>query len=547
MPILLLATIVCIGQGIFLGLRMSQTTREMAAEEALIAARATTAILDIDMVTQFKHGDESSSTYIRAAESLNEACTNAGVRFAYVLTTDGQNVYYALEAAQEEAIGSLFEESYESLADAFNGTEILDSTIYHTEDGTLISCYVPLKGSDGRVLAILGCDYDAEDIAEMMRTNIFFVVALTAFGILLLGIVTVAIISRTLRPLKTATTIAEKIRSCDLSQNKDLTYSNDEIGTLTVAFVSVANDLREIIHDIRYQLGEMHDGNYCVHSKCPERYQGDYAEILSAMNGIRNGLNVIMQEIKEANTQVSTGSTQISAATVNLSERTTELASSVSSISDAMQEIHNQTQSMTDHVATAVENSRDAGACAEESTQRLREFTEAMQRVEDKSKQINSIVHTIEDIASQTNLLALNASMEAVRAGKAGKGFSVVADEVRTLAQKSASASKSTEEMIEEIVNMIHHSLILAQKTAEVLTHMAKSTMKTEEQVAAISESCTLQSSSIAKVNNDVQGINDVVQANNALAEETAATCEELSAQATAIYQHMMRFKIESQ
>ena len=94
---------------------------------------------------------------------------------------------------------------------------------------------------------------------------------------------------------------------------------------------------------------------------------------------------------------------------------------------------------------------------------------------------------------------------------------------------------------------MIHHSLILAQKTAEVLTHMAKSTMKTEEQLATISESCTLQSSSIAKVNNDVQGINDVVQANNALAEETAATCEELSAQATAIYQHMMRFKIESQ
>lgn len=546
-PILLLATLVCIGQGVFLGARMSQITREMAAEEALLAARATADSVDVEILTNFQHGDENSSTYIRAAELLDEARTDAGVRFAYALVATGQTVQYALDASQEEAIGSVFEESYDTLADAFHGIEILDTTIHYTEDGTLISCYVPLRDSGGTVLAILGCDYDAEEIAQMMRLNILFVVVLTAVGILLLGVVATVVISRVLYPLQTATAIAEKIRKCDLSRNENLTYSNDEIGLLTTTFASTADNLREMIQDIRYQLGEMHDGNYCVHSACPERYQGDYMEILTAMNGIRSGLNGTMREINEASAQVNVGSAQIATGTVHLSESTSELTVSVSHISDAMQDIYDQTQRVAHHVATAVEKSQNAGACVEEGNARLREFIATIQQVEEKSNQIGNIVHTIDGIASQTNLLALNAAVEAARAGEAGKGFSVVAEEVRSLAQKSASASKNTAELIAETVHAIRHSLTLAQKTTEVLAQIAESTVEAEKQVSIISESCVVQSASIERVNHDVQGINDVVQANNALAEETAATCEELSSQATAIYQHMTRFKMEKQ
>src|SRR5699024_4355590 len=126
----------------------------------------------------------------------------------------------------------------------------------------LISCYVPIFDEDGNVVSIMGCDYDAQEIANKNRTNTIVVIFCTLMGLMLLTVVTILNLNHVLRPLVSTTEIAARLRACDLSPVKDVTYSKDEIGELTHTFVAMQNGLRELIHDIRYQLGEMSRGNY---------------------------------------------------------------------------------------------------------------------------------------------------------------------------------------------------------------------------------------------------------------------------------------------
>ena len=544
-PVLIVNILVCATMGILLGSRMSRTTADLAAEQALVAARITAKAVNVDEIIKLNPGQDHTQTYMDAATALNAARIEAGVLYAYTLTTDGQQVYYGVDAAMDEPIGSVFEESYEYLADCFNGKEILDSTIYYTDDGILISCYVPLYDSNGNVVSIIGCDYDAEEISNKTRTNTTLVIACTLFGIIFIAIASIFSITRVLLPLQDAERIADKIRTCDLSFDGDAVYSNDEIGALAQAFRAVADSLREIISDIRYQLGEMRDGNYCVKSRCPELYVGDYSEIEQALVSIREGLNDALQQIGAAISQVNDGTMQIAEGAQKLSIDTSNQTSSVSEISDAIQSIADEIADTARSAGEAVAVSRESSVHVEESNRCMKEFAVAMQDIDDKSKKINAIIQTIDSIAFQTNILALNAAVEAARAGEAGKGFSVVADEVRMLAQKSAAAAADTGGLIQGTTDAIEHSLALARQTEAALEKVASSAVKTENLIREISGACNREAEVTDQINVSISEITNVVQANSALSEETAATCQELSAQTQSMNHLMKRFRLK--
>ena len=177
----------------------------------------------------------------------------------------------------------------------------------------------------------------------------------------------------------------------------------------------------------------------------------------------------------------------------------------------------------------------------------MKGLTDAMQRINETSKQISDIIGEIEDIASQTNLLSLNAAIEAARAGEAGRGFAVVADQIRKLADDSAQSAVHTRELIETSLQEIEKGNQITDKTAEALQKVVEGIEDLANESKKSMEESHAQADAMAQIEQGIEQISTVVQNNSATAEETSATSEELSAQATNMNELTDAFRLRSE
>ena len=171
----------------------------------------------------------------------------------------------------------------------------------------------------------------------------------------------------------------------------------------------------------------------------------------------------------------------------------------------------------------------DAKLAAETGGQVVDEAMQAVNRIEQSSKQIADIISVIEEIAFQTNLLALNAGVEAARAGEAGRGFAVVASEVRSLAQHASEASKEIKALIKTSGEHVASGVKLVSKSGEALKHIVGRVVEINNLVNQMSQSMQQQSSGIEEVNTAVTNMDQVTQQNAAMVEESTAASRNLA------------------
>ena len=316
------------------------------------------------------------------------------------------------------------------------------------------------------------------------------------------------------------------------------------LSTIAAGINQVLDAVVVPIHEAQDVLQKMSEGDLQV--SMDGDYRGEFARLQGSLTTTRDKLNETVAQIRSIGGDINTSSREISESNNSLSESTTEQASSLEETAASMEQMTATVRQNAQSAERADSLAKEASNVATKGGKVAQEAADAMGEISASSKQIADIVNVIDDIAFQTNLLALNASVEAARAGEQGRGFSVVAQEVRNLAQRSAEAAKDIKTLIDDSVNRIDAGSRLAAESSESLTKIVASVAEVSSIVTEIATASNEQSNGITQVNRAVEQMDSVTQRNAAQVEETAAATTTMSRQAEDMMALMDFFKIDS-
>jgi methyl-accepting chemotaxis protein len=263
-----------------------------------------------------------------------------------------------------------------------------------------------------------------------------------------------------------------------------------------------------------------------------------------ALQTMVNNLNEVLGEVDVAGGSIAAGSSQVSSSSQALAQGATQQAASLEEISSSLTELTSQVNLNAESADQARSLTTQVQNAAKKSREQMDKMISAMDEISESGQDIAVFIKTIDDIAAQTNLLALNAAIEAARAGEQGRGFAVVADEVRSLAARSAITAKETAKLILQSTEKANHGNNIANETAESLQEIVESVNEASILVSQIANACSEQAQGAKYISAGVAEIDTVTQINAEAAENSASASEELSEQADSLRNMLNRFTL---
>lgn len=450
--------------------RMEEDMVQMGAAQAEVAARMALRQINGKEIAMLEPGEESSEEYQRNLQALRDIKKDCNVAYLYTLSTDGKGVYYGIdtdESVGTYSIGDLFEDTYEELRPVFGGKVYVQDYIDFTEDGELITVYLPILDDNEQVAAVLGSDYDAAQVVERLNETRLQILKIGIGGVLAALIILNLVIGRITKSLKL---VNKKIYDLvhnegDLTQRLDV-RTGDEMELM-------ADNVNELLAYIR---------NIMIH------ISDNAGRLDKSTEGVVSNLRGAEEKVMD-----------VSSTMEEMSAAMEETAASLNQINDEVAEIYTRIAQMSENAEKGdivtkgiQENARQGHKDAEEEQKKVhllvQSLAESVNGEIEKSKsvrEINILTEKIIEITEQTNLLALNASIEAARAGEAGKGFAVVAGEIGKLASDSADAAGKIKKVSGEVIASVDG---LSAESEKMLRFMEETAMNGYRELLSMSE-----------------------------------------------------------
>lgn len=331
----------------------------------------------------------------------------------------------------------------------------------------------------------------------------------------------------------------------DFTGRVETDLSEDVLRDLAQRINTLLETTEKGLDDVLRVLASMSKGD--LTTRIEADYEGVFNQLKVNVNKTNDQLTEVVSKIQDTALSVKAGSNEIAQGNVNLNQRTEEQALSLEETAFGMQEMTNTVRQNAVSAVQANQLAMDAREQAEKGGSVVSEAVKAMGEINASSRKISDIIGVIDEIAFQTNLLALNASVEAARAGDQGRGFSVVASEVRNLAGRSAKAAKEIKILIEDSGTKVEDGSRLVNESGQVLSEIVSGVKKVSDIVGEIAAASQEQSIGLDEVNTKISQLDQLTHQNASLVENAASASDSLGKQSADLGQLMSFFTINGE